>query len=160
MPELSDFLEAAPENLAERSGEKPATQEAQRGHVRKLKRMLFDLAYLVVNADGGEHLSEQLIMRELQGRVEVEKSVDAEARKEALAPVLQAGPVAIRERALRVASEVVREAGDAAAPLTEGYRDLLSRLIVADAHVSEAERALFDGLCDYWDLDNPLTDTA
>jgi uncharacterized tellurite resistance protein B-like protein len=124
--------------------------------VRELKRMLFDLAYLVMNADGTEHVSEQMLVRELEARMEREGSVDVEARTEELKSVLNEGPDAIRLRVAKLADDVADRAGDRTQEIGARYLDLLRGLIVADANVDPAEYQLFEVLCERWEVENNL----
>lgn len=124
--------------------------------VQALKRMLFDLAYLVMNADGTEHISEQMLVRKLERRMEREGSVDVEARADDLAPLLENGPEAIRERVRELANELTEAAGDRAQVLGEHYLDFLKGLIVADASVVAEESELFALLCEQWGVEKEL----
>lgn len=124
--------------------------------VHELKRILFDLAYLIMNADGTEHISEQMLVRELEWKLERERSVDVEARGDQLASLLQEGSAAIRERVEQLAREVADHAGDRTAALGRGYLDFLKGLIVADATVTEEESELFQILCDEWGIEEDL----
>lgn len=124
--------------------------------VQELKRMLFDLAYLVMNADGTEHISEKMLVQKLEQRVEREGSVDIDARTDDLAPLLEEGPDAIRERVQELADGVAEQAGDRVQELGDGYLDFLKGLIVADASVAEEEYDLFGVLCDRWDVEKDL----
>lgn len=124
--------------------------------VRALKRILFDLAYLVVNADGTEHVSEQMLIRELEGRMEREGSVDVEARADALERVLDGGPDAVRARVDDLAAAVADRTGQRTQEVGARYLDLMKGLIVADANVDPTEYALFDLLCTRWDVENTL----
>lgn len=118
--------------------------------------MLFDLTYLVMNADGREHISEQMLVRKLEHRMEREGSVDVEARSEVLAPLLEEGPEAIRSRVQELGDEVAEWAGDRSQAVGERYLDLLKGLIVADANVSAEEYELFTLLCDRWGVEKEL----
>ncbi len=109
-----------------------------------------------MNADGTEHVSEKMLVRELEGRMEREGSVDIEARAEALAPVLEAGPDAIRDRILELADAVRERAGNRMQTVGEGYLEFLRGLIVADASVTATERELFEILCDRWGVEREL----
>lgn len=122
----------------------------------ELKRLLFDLVYLVMNADGTEHISERMLVEKLEQRLETEGSVDVEGRADELKPILEKGPPAIRDRVQDIADEVVEQAGDYAEPLTERYLDLLRGLIVADASVTPEEHILFEDLCERWNVDMEL----
>jgi uncharacterized tellurite resistance protein B-like protein len=133
------------------------TTDADR--VSALKRMLFDLAYLVMNADGTEHISEKMLVRKLERRMEKEGSVDVDARADELAPLLEEGPDAIRERVLELAEEVADRAGDRTQALGAGYLDFLKGLIVADANVSSEEYELFEVLCGEWEVEKELPRT-
>jgi hypothetical protein len=124
--------------------------------VRELKRMLFDLAYLVMNADGTEHISEKMLVRKLEQRMTREGSVDVNARTDDLAPLLEEGPDAIRKRVQALADRVAEKAGDHVEELGDGYLDFLKSLIVADASVDEAEGDLFAVLCDRWGVEKDL----
>lgn len=131
-------------------------EETNSSRVQELKRMLFDLAYLVVNADGVEHISERMLVRELEGRLVTEGSVDVEARADALTPILEGGPLAIRERVRELGDAVAERAGDRMDVLGNGYLDLLKGVIVADANVSPEEYELFRLLCDRWGVEKEL----
>jgi hypothetical protein len=124
--------------------------------VQELKRMLFDLAYLVMNADGTEHISEKMLVQKLEQRMEREGSVDIDARTDDLAPLLEEGPDAIRERVLDLAEGVAEQAGDRVQELGDGYLDFLKGLIVADANVADEEYDLFEALCDRWGVQKEL----
>lgn len=126
------------------------------GRVRELKRMLFDLAYLVMNADGTEHVSERMLVRELEQRMEREGSVNVKDRTDELKPVLDDGPDAIRSRVSRLADDVADRAGDRMKEVGTRYLDLLRGLIVADASVDPAEHELFEALCDRWGIEKEL----
>jgi len=124
--------------------------------IRALKGMLFDLAYLLMNADGTEHVSEQRLVQELEGRLEREGSVDVEGRADDLRPLLEEGPPAIRDRVQAIADEFGDEAGDHARPLARRVLQFLRRLVVADANVSPEEHVLFNDLCERWGVDMEL----
>jgi len=130
--------------------------DAESGRPGELKRLLFDLVYLVMNADETEHISERMLVEKLERRLETEGSVDVEGRADELQPVLEEGPSAIREQVQDVADEVVEQAGDYAEPLAERYLDLLRGLIVADASVTPEEHILFEDLCERWNVDMEL----
>ncbi len=133
------------------------TGEADAGdQVQELKRMLFDLAYLVMNADGSEHISERMLVQKLEQRMEREGSVDIESRTDELAPLLDEGPDAIRERVLALADGVADQAGDRIEGVGDRYLDFLKGLIVADASVADEEHALFEVLCDHWGVEKEL----
>lgn len=123
---------------------------------RELKRMLFDLAYLVMNADGTEHISERMLVRELEGKMEREGSVDVEARGDELESLLKKGTGAIQERVKELAREVADHAGDQTPILGKRYLDFLKGLIVVDATVTEEEAELFQVLCDEWGIEEEL----
>ena len=127
-----------------------------RARVQRLKRTLFDLSYLVMNADGTEHISEQMLVRKLENRLTGEGSVDVEARADALARVLDGGEEAVRSRVDALAEELVELAGDRADALGTRYLDFLKGLIVADASVAPLEYDLFEALCEHWDVDMQL----
>jgi len=138
-----------------------ATSETDEGadeddRVRELKRMLFDLAYLVMNADGTEHISEKMLVQKLERRMEQEGSVDVDARAEELSSLLEDGPDAIRERVVTLADDVADRAGDRMQELGEGYLDFLKGLIIADASVASEEHDLFEVLCDRWEIEKEL----
>lgn len=118
--------------------------------------MLFDLAYLVMNADGTEHISEKMLVQKLEQRMEREGSVDIDARTDDLAPLLEEGTDAIRERVLDLAEGVAEQAGDRVQELGDGYLDFLKGLIVADASVADEEYDLFEVLCDRWGVEKDL----
>lgn len=124
--------------------------------VQELKRLLFDLAYLVMNADGSEHISEKMLVQMLERRMEREGSVDVDARTEELASVLEEGPDVIRDRVLTLADEVANRAGDRTREIGEGYLEFLKGLIVADASVATEEHELFDALCERWGVEKDL----
>jgi uncharacterized tellurite resistance protein B-like protein len=126
------------------------------GRVRELKRMLFDLSYLVMNADGTEHISEKMLVQKLERRLEREGSVDVDNRADTLENLLEKGPDAIRDRVTVLAEKVADRAGDRTQELCKGYLDLLKGLIVADANVSPKEYELFDVLCEKWGVENEL----
>ena len=134
----------------------PDSGAAEADRVQELKRMLFDLAYLVMNADGTEHISEKMLIRKLEHRMEREGSVDVDARADELGPLLEEGPEAIRARVQDVAGEVAERAGERTQTLGEGYLDFLKGLIVADASVSTEEYELFELLCNEWGIENDL----
>lgn len=136
------------------TGRRSGHAEADR--VRELKRILFDLAYLVMNADGTEHVSEKMLVRQLERRMEREGSVDIDARAEALAGVLDEGADAIRDRILELADAVHDRADDRMQAIGEGYLEFLRGLIVADASVTATERELFEALCDRWEIEKEL----
>lgn len=129
---------------------------AEADRVQELKRMLFDLAYLVMNADGTEHISEKMLIRKLENRMEREGSVDVDARADDLALLLEEGPEAIRDRVDQLATQVAEKAGDQTQALGAGYLDFLKGLIVADASVATEEYELFDLLCEEWDVEKEL----
>lgn len=124
--------------------------------VQELKRMLFDLAYLIMNADGTEHISEQMLVRKLEGRMEREGSVDVEARNEELSSLLEEGPEAIRGRVEKLATQFEDRAGDRLEALGSEYLEFLKGLIVADATVTDEEHQLFDVLCEEWGIEVEL----
>jgi len=124
--------------------------------IRALKRMLFDLAYLLMNADGTEHVSEQRLVQELERRLEREGSVDVEGRADDLRPLLEEGPPAIRDRVQAIADEFADEAGEHARPLARRVLQFLRSLAVADANVSPEEHVLFNDLCEQWGVDMEL----
>lgn len=124
--------------------------------VQELKRMLFDLSYLIMNVDGTEHISEQMLVQKLEQRMEREGSVNVDARADELAPLLDEGPDAIRERVLELADRVAEKAGDRVEGVGDRYLDFLRGLIVADASVADEEHALFEALCDHWGVEKEL----
>lgn len=129
--------------------------------VQSLKRVLFDLAYLLMNADlmnadGTEHVSEQMLIQKLERRLKKEGSVNVEGRADDLRPLLDEGPAAIRDRVQTLADEFVEEAGDRAQPLAHRVLDLLKGMVVADASVSPEEGVLFNDLCERWNVDMEL----
>lgn len=146
-PDESSFFQMA-------TSQTPTESNADR--VQELKRMLFDLAYLIMNADGTEHVSEKMLVQKLERRMEQEGSVDIETRTEELASLLEAGPDAIRDRVLALADDVADRAGDRVQDVGEGYLDFLKGLIVADASVSTEEYELFEALCDHWGVEKEL----
>ena len=145
----------APSSFFEKATAQAADADAA-DRVQELKRMLFDLAYLVMNADGTEHISEKMLVRKLEQRMEREGSVDIDARTDDLAPLLDQGPDAIRDRVEELADGVAEQAGDRVAELGDGYLDFLKGLIVADASVDDEEYDLFELLCDRWGLEKDL----
>lgn len=118
--------------------------------------MLFDLSYLVMNADGTEHISEKMLVQKLERRMEQEGSVDVEARTDDLASLLEEGPDAIRERVISLADDVADRAGDRLQELGDGYLEFLKGLIIADASVSDEEYNLFEQLCERWSVEKDL----
>lgn len=124
--------------------------------VQQLKRTLFELAYLVMNADGTEHISEKMLVQKLEGRIEQEGSVDVEERVNELQPLLAEGPEAIRGRAGELADGFVEQAGAQKEVLGEQYLELLKGLIIADANVAPEEYELFEMLCDRWSVEKEL----
>ncbi|PQJ33534.1 hypothetical protein BSZ35_02015 [Salinibacter sp. 10B] len=129
---------------------------ADADRVQVLKRALFDLSYLIMNADGTEHISERMLVQKLERRMEQEGSVNAEARADELAPLLEKGPEAVRERVQALAAELAEQAGDRAEVLAQHYLDFLKGLIVADANVAAEEYELFDLLCEEWGIEKDL----
>ncbi len=144
----SSFFEMATSDLED--------DQSSSGRVRELKRMLFDLAYLVMNADGTEHISEKMLVQKLERRVEREGSVDIDARTDELSSLLEGGPDEIRERVEQLADDVADRAGDRVDELGEGYLQFLKGLIIADASVADEEYALFEVLCDRWGIEKEL----
>lgn len=136
------------------AGEAEASGRSNR--VQELKRMLFDLSYLIMNADGTEHISEKMLVRKLEARMEREGSVDVNARTDELSSFLDDGPMAIRERVLDLADGVADHAGDRIEEVGDRYLDLLKGLIVADANVADEEYSLFETLCDRWGIEKEL----
>jgi uncharacterized tellurite resistance protein B-like protein len=134
-----------------------ASDSSSENRARKLKRILFDLAYLVMHADGAAHQSEKEIVQTLAERMEAEGSVDVDARAEALAPVLDEGMPAVRSRIQTFADEFTDLAGDEASQLAESFLALLQELIRADANVSPEEYEFFNVLATRWDADQTLT---
>lgn len=124
--------------------------------VQALKQLLFDLAYLVMNADGTEHISEKMLIRKLEHRMEREGSVDVDARADALNSILDDGSDAIRQKVQALAQRVAERAGDRTQAIGDGYLDLLKGLIVADARVAPEEYELFEVLCDVWEVEKDL----
>lgn len=136
-----------------------ADEDSGPDRIQELKRMLFDLSYLVMNADGTEHISEQILVAKLEQRMEREESVDVDARSETLASLLDDGPEAIREQVSDLADDVADHAGEDASRLCSSYLDLLKGLIVADATVTSEEVELFELLCDRWGVEKELPQT-
>jgi uncharacterized tellurite resistance protein B-like protein len=130
--------------------------DAEQSRVDTLKRTLFDLSYLVMNADGTEHISEKMLVQKLERRLEREGSVDVDDRVEALRPVVDGGAEAVRDRVLTLANTLSAQAGEQTDALAEQYLELLQGLIVADANVSPLEYELFDVLCSHWGIENEL----
>jgi len=126
---------------------------AERDRIETLKRTLFDLSYLIMNADGTEHISEKMLVQKLERRLEREGSVDVDGRVEALRPVVDDGEEAVRDRVLVLADQLADQAGDRADALAEQYLELLKGLIVADANVSPLEYELFQILCEHWGVE-------
>jgi hypothetical protein len=122
----------------------------QRAH--ELRRMLFDLAYLTMQADGTEHLSEKTFVNRLAR--ELEADVDAEERVDDLAPLLEQGPEFVRRRVLYLAAAVQDRAGDQADTITRKYLHILRDIIIADVDVAPEERSLFQDLCEAWNVDD------
>lgn len=118
--------------------------------------MLFDLAYLIVNADGTEHVMEQMLIEELERRPERKGTVDIEARTDHLAPIMEERSDAVRARADELAEEVAQQAGERTQEVGDRYLDLLRDFIVADADVHGTEAELFDLLADRWDVNQTL----
>ncbi len=144
----SSFFDMATSDLEDESTSTDRVQE--------LKRMLFDLSYLVMNADGTEHISEKMLVQKLERRMEQEGSVDVEARTDDLASLLEEGPDAIRERVISLADDVADRAGDRLQELGDGYLEFLKGLIIADASVSDEEYNLFEQLCERWSVEKDL----
>lgn len=124
----------------------PSEEEGNR--VQRIKRTLFDLSYLTMNADGREHISEKMLVRKLEDRMESEGSVDVDARTDELKPLLDEGPDAIRERATDLAAELSEQAGDRTEELGDKFLDWLKGLIIADANVAPEEYELFELICE------------
>ena len=135
-----------------------AAADPSSGRVPALKRMLFELAYLVVNADGTEHVSEKMLFRKLEQRMEREGSVDVEARADDLQAVLDEGPSAIRTRVEFLADGIADRTGERTREVGARYLDFLGGLIVADANVDPIEYELYDKLCRRWGVENTLPD--
>lgn len=146
-PQGNSFFEMA-------AGESPSDADPDR--VRELKRMLFDLSYLVMNADGTEHISEKMLVQKLEDRMEREGSVDIDARTDELSSLLDGGPDAVQDRVVTLADEVADRAGDRTQEVGERYLDFLKGLIVADASVTAEEADLFRVLCRRWDVEKDL----
>lgn len=130
--------------------------QATSDRVQELKRLLFDLAYLVMNADGTEHISEKMLIRKLEHRIEREGSVSVDDRTDDLAPLLDQGPDAIRDRVVELADEVADRAGDRVQAVGDGFLDFLKGLIVADASVATVEYELFEMLCNRWGVEKEI----
>jgi len=128
------------------------------GRIQELKRMLFDLSYLVVNADGTEHVSEQMLLSKLEQRMEREGSVDVESRAADLQALLAKGDDAIRARVEALAEGVAERAGERTQAVGARYLDFIGGLIVSDANVDPAEYELYDRLCTRWGVENTLPD--
>lgn len=120
--------------------------------------MLFDLSYLVVNADGTEHVSEQMLLSKLEQRMEREGSVDVESRAADLQALLAKGDDAIRARVEALAEGVAERAGERTQAVGARYLDFIGGLIVSDANVDPAEYELYDRLCTRWGVENTLPD--
>ena len=152
---MTDPDSSAGSSLFAFAGDEDA-DDAYPDRVRELKRMLFDLAYLVMNADGSEHISEQMLVQKLEKRMEREGSVDVDNRAEELSPLLDEGSDAIKERVEALADEVTDRAGDRVQAVGDRYLDFLKGLIVADASIASEEYDLFDLLCDRWGVEKEL----
>jgi len=138
----------------------PPDENAGSGErIQELKRMLFDLSYLVVNADGTEHISEKMLLSKLEQRMEREGSVDVESRAADLQRLLDEGEEAIRARVETLADEVADWAGDRTQEVGARYLDFIGGLIVSDANVDPAEYDLYDRLCTRWGVENTLPDS-
>lgn len=124
--------------------------------VQTLKRTLFDLSFLVMNADGTEHISEKMLVKKLERRLEREGSVDVETRTEDLRDTVHKGPDAVHERVLELADELIEQGGDQAEVLADQYLELLKGLIISDANVAPVEYQLFRVLCEHWDIEKEM----
>ncbi|PSQ96484.1 MAG: hypothetical protein BRD55_06550 [Bacteroidetes bacterium SW_9_63_38] len=124
--------------------------------VQTLKRTLFDLSFLVMNADGTEHISEKMLVKKLERRLEREGSVDVDGRAEELRATVEQGPDAVHERVLELADELMEQGGDQAEVLADQYLELLKGLIISDANVAPVEYQLFQVLCNHWDVDKEI----
>jgi uncharacterized tellurite resistance protein B-like protein len=130
--------------------------QPDQNRVQALKRTLFDLSFLVMNADGTEHISEKMLVRKLERRLEREGSVDVDDRAEELRTTVDEGPDAVHERVLSLADELIEQGGDQAEALADQYLELLKGLIISDANVSPVEYQLFRILCDHWGIDKDM----
>jgi len=133
-----------------------ADQRTTPNRVQELKRILFDLAYLIMNADGAEHISEKMLVQKLSRKMEREDSVDVGNRADELDPLIEEGMPAIRSHVEALADTFTEHAGDYGPVLADSFLDLLKGLIVADADVSPEEALLFDLLTTQWDIDKSL----
>jgi hypothetical protein len=124
--------------------------------VQTLKRTLFDLSFLVMNADGSEHISEKMLVKKLERRLQREGSVDVEDRAEELRATVDEGPDAVHKRVLGLADELIEQGGDQAEALADQYLELLKGLIISDANVAPVEYQLFKVLCNHWDIDKEI----
>lgn len=124
--------------------------------VNQLKKILFDLVYLMMYADGIEHISEKMLLEKLERKIQTEDSVDIQTRVEVLSPVVEAGPAAIHEEVERRADAFLEQAGDKAPELAGPFLDLIRGLIVADATITPEEHEFFRVLADRWEVDQQL----
>jgi hypothetical protein len=154
-----DHSNRSPSRHDERLFDLSESASSSEERIRELKRMLFDLSYLVVNVDGTEHISEQMLLTKLEQRMEREGSVDPESRAQTLQELLDDGRDAIRARVETLADEVAERAGDRARELGARYLDFLGGLIVSDANVDPAEYELYDRLCSRWGVENTLPES-
>jgi hypothetical protein len=130
--------------------------QSDQDRVQTLKRTLFDLSFLVMNADGTEHISEKMLVKKLERRLEREGSVDVDDRAEELRAIVDDGPDAVHDRVLALADELIEQAGDQAEVLADQYLELLKGLIISDANVAPVEYQLFKVLCEHWDIDKDM----
>jgi hypothetical protein len=130
--------------------------QSDQNRVQTLKRTLFDLSFLVMNADGTEHISEKMLVKKLERRLEREGSVDVDDRAEELRATVDEGPDAVHERVLSLADELIEQGGDQAEVLADQYLELLKGLIISDANVAPVEYQLFQILCNHWDIDKEM----
>lgn len=131
-------------------------QRTSNNRVQELKRILFDLAYLIMNADGTQHISEKMLVKKLSQKMEREESVDVTNRADELDPLIDEGMPVIRSHVESLADTFTEHAGERAPELADGFLELLKGLIVADASVSPEEAVLFDLLKTRWDIDKDL----
>lgn len=61
---MSDFVSSHDEASTSEGFFEAVPDDASR--VQEIKRILFDLTYLVMNADGTEHVSEKMLVRKLE----------------------------------------------------------------------------------------------
>jgi hypothetical protein len=137
--------------------DKAAQDTGPSDRVRELKRILFDLAYLIMNADGVEHDAEKEILDVLAERMASEGSVDVQDRAAELDAVIEQGPSATRKRIKTLADAFLEHVGSEKANLLgSAFLDLLRELIVADDSVTPEEFEFFNVLTTHWGIDKSL----